>query len=96
MLTERPRRIQDVVVREIAAEVFLVPIRGRLADLDELFVLNSVGQWVWKRLDGTVSAAELAEEVSARFEVEVDEARYDVTAFIDELEAAGLLEPAPQ
>ena len=92
MLTESPRHIQDVVVREIAGEVFVVPIRGRLADMDELFVLNSVGQWIWQRLDGTVSTEELAEGVSASFEVEVDDARTDVAAFIGELEAAGLLE----
>jgi hypothetical protein len=95
-LTESPRRIQEVVVREIAGEVFLVPIRGRLADMDELFVMNSIGQFIWRRLDGNASAADLTEAVSASFEVQFDEAHSDVVAFIAELEAAGLLEHEPE
>ena len=92
-LPERPRRLEDVVVREVAGEVFLVPIRGRLADLDELFVLNPVGRWLWEGLDGTRSLDELGEGVHARFTASPDEALADVCAFVAELAEAGLLEP---
>ena len=34
----------------MAGETFLVPIRGHLADLQELFVLNEAGQRLWDRL----------------------------------------------
>lgn len=88
-----PRRLHDVILREIAGEVFLVPIRGRLADLQELFVLNGVGEWVWERLDGTLSVEALAEGVAAAYEVTPEEACADVEAFLGELAEAGLLEP---
>jgi hypothetical protein len=88
-----PRRLHDVILREIAGEVFLVPIRGRLADLQELFVLNSVGEWIWERLDGTQSADALAGGLAAAFEVTAEEARADVDGFVRELAEAGLLEP---
>ena len=86
-----PRRQDDVILRQIAGEVFLVPIRGRLADLQELFVLNAVGEWIWERLDGEHAADALAQELSAAFEVTSDEARVDLEGFLRELSDAGLL-----
>jgi hypothetical protein len=82
----------DVILREIAGEVFLVPIRGRLADLQELFVLNDVGEWIWQRLDGTSSLDSLATELCETFDVSIDDATADLEAFIGELDAARLLE----
>ena len=92
-LPERPRRLEDVIVRDVAGEVFLVPIRGRLADVDELFVLNPVGLWLWGRLDGTCSLEELGDDMLAHFAASPEEARADVRAFVAELAEAGLLEP---
>ena len=88
-----PRRIQDVIVRDIAGEVFLVPIRGRLADLQELFVLDGVGEWVWQRLDGSHTPEQIAAELAATHEVTPDVAGIDVAEFLGELDEAGLLEP---
>ncbi len=92
-LSHGPRRLEDVILREIAGEVFLVPIRGRLADLQELFVLNDVGEWLWQRLDGTRSQDVLVEELIASFEVTPAEAASDLDGFLRELDEAGLLEP---
>lgn len=89
-----PRRLDDVILREIAGEVFLVPIRGRLADLQELFVLDPVGEWVWQRLDGSSTLESLAEELVTAFEVEPPVAALDLEGFIGELAEAGLLEQA--
>jgi hypothetical protein len=89
-----PRRLDDVILREIAGEVFLVPIRGRLADLQELFVLNPVGEWIWERLDGSRPTTALADDMARAFKVERDEAAADLEAFVAELDEAGLLRPA--
>ena len=93
---DAPCRLDDVIVREIAGEVFLVPIRGRLADLQELFVLNGVGEWLWQRLDGSRSVRDLSKDLAETYEVEEDEAVADVTSFLGELEEAGLLEAAAE
>lgn len=89
-----PRRLQDVILREIAGEIFLVPIRGRLADLQELFVLNDVGEWIWQRLDGSQSTESLADALASTFEVTAEQAAADLSDFVAELDDAGLLEPA--
>jgi hypothetical protein len=80
----------------VAGEVFLVPIRGRLADLQELFVLSETGRSIWEHLDGRHSLDDLVAGVVREFEVEAEQARSDALAFIGQLEEAGLIEEATQ
>jgi hypothetical protein len=88
-------RSASVVQREVAGETFLVPIRGRLADLQELFVLNDVGSWVWEHLDGR-RLDELAAGISSEFEIDAEQARKDAEAFVEQLLEAGLAESSLQ
>jgi len=88
------RRVDDVVQREVAGEVFLVPIRGHLADLQELFVLSETGLAVWERLDGTLTTPELAAGLVAEFDVDENQALRDTEAFLEQLREAGLVEEA--
>jgi hypothetical protein len=87
-----PRATTDVVRREVAGEVFLVPIRGSLADLEEMFILNEVGAWLWDRLDGIRTFEALVADVTQEFDTSFDEVRDDLQEFIDELLRAGLAE----
>ena len=81
---------RSVVLREIAGETFLVPIRGTLAELQDLFVVNDVGRWVWERLDGTRTVDDLAAQACQEFEVSPKVARADVESFLNEVQEAGL------
>jgi hypothetical protein len=88
---------RSVVLREIAGETFLVPIRGTLAELQDLFVLDGVGQWVWERLDGTRDVDDLAAQACQEFNVSPEAARADLESFLGELLDAGLVLPvAPE
>ena len=88
------QRIDDVVQREVAGEAFLVPIRGHLADLQELFVLNDVGHWLWNQLGSPRSLEDLVGGVVAEFEVDPERTRQDAEAFLKQLADAGLVRPA--
>jgi hypothetical protein len=89
-------RKADVVQREVAGEVFLVPIRGHLADLQELFVLNETGSWIWERLDARGCAFdELVQGLILEFEVDEETARRDVEIFARQLVEWGLGETMP-
>jgi hypothetical protein len=88
------RRVNDVVQRQVAGEVFLVPIRGHLADLQELFVLSETGRSIWERLDGRHSVDDLVAALVAEFEVEEEQAQSDALKFLGQLEEAGLIEQA--
>ena len=78
--------------REIAGETFLVPIRGRVAELQELFIISEVGSWIWDRLDVPKRLEDLATEVVAEFEVSEQQAHNDVRLFVQQLTEAGLVE----
>ena len=84
-------RNSDVVSRKIAGELFLVPVKGRMADMENIFALTAVAEYIWDRLDGRTSLNEILNNVVARFDVEQEQAESDIREFITELMGAGLI-----
>ena len=84
----------DVVVRHVAGECLLIPIRGKLADMERIFALDPVGEHIWMRLDGRSDVEAVLRSVRGAFTVTEDQARKDVLEFVASLEAAGLVEEA--
>ncbi len=88
------RKSPDVVLRRVAGEALLIPIRRRLTDLDRIFTINETGEAVWELLNGRRTLEDIAMELAARFDVEPARARADVEELLDQLHAAALVEPA--
>jgi hypothetical protein len=86
----RVTQVTGVVRRDVSGETFLVPIRGRLADLQELFVLNEVGGWLWDRLEHASDFDEVVADLVTEFDVSEQQAREDARKFVEELTVAGL------
>ncbi|NOZ20402.1 MAG: PqqD family protein [Planctomycetes bacterium] len=86
------RRREEIVTRKIAGETILVPIRGKLADMQRLFVLNSVAEYVWDHIDGKTSVDEIRQGVLAEFDTDQDEVDKDTREFVGELIEADLIE----
>jgi hypothetical protein len=84
------RRSDNIVSRKIAGDLFLVPIRGNLADMQRLFSLNPVAEFVWHNLD-TKTLHGICDEVVSSFEVKREEAESDIRDFIAELFKANLI-----
>ncbi len=82
---------QDIVHRTIAGEVFLVPIRGRLADMQQIFSLNPVAEHIWKHLDGKRKLGDIRDSVLSSFDVRREEAESDIREFIEDLLSAELI-----
>ncbi len=80
-----------MVFREIAGELFLVPIRGDIADMQRIFALNRVAAHIWEQLDGIRTFDQLREGIVARFDVGDDVAGKDLRHFIEALIEAGLI-----
>ncbi len=85
-------RSGEIVSREIAGETILVPIRGKLVDLQRIFSVNPVGAHIWHLIDGKTSLAAIRDSVVETFEVEPDRAAADIQDFIAELAQAGLIQ----
>ncbi len=84
------QRAENIVSRKIAGETILVPIRGKLADMQNIFTLNTVGAYIWDQLDGTKSLAHILESVLDHFEVSRQEAEKDILEFISRTSETGL------
>lgn len=70
----------------------LVGDEAVLIDLDRgrALGLNATGSFLWPRL-GRRSESELAEDLAAAFDVELESARRDVTLFLVDMRRRGLL-----
>ena len=79
------RRKEQIVGRRIAGETILVPIRGNLADMERIFALNPMGEFIWERLDGKNSLETICRSITAEFAVDSAKAEEDVKRFIGEL-----------
>lgn len=86
------RRNEDVVARKLSGELFLVPVTGRLADMQRIFSLNRVAEYIWYELDGKKSLGDIGNALAGRFDVGKEEAETDIRDFIVELLSAGLVE----
>ena len=90
-LTDVYRRSDGVVTRVIAGETLLVPFKGTLASLQQLFALNPVAAFVWQRLDGNATLDSILADVLASFEVGREHAWADLQELLAGLRGAGLV-----
>ena len=85
------RKSPDVVTRKIAGELFLIPLRGKVADMQRIFSLNPVAELIWQEIDAKRNLAEIREQVVSNFEVATETAATDIEEFITELLQARLI-----
>lgn len=85
-------RRPDILLRVVAGESILVPVRGNLASLQAVFIVNRLGAFVWEALDGSRTLDEILVNILERFEVPEGEARADLIDFIGRLVDAGLID----
>lgn len=84
-------RSPELVARNILEERLLVPIRGRLADLQCLYSLGGVGPFVWDRVDGQRPLGRILAELVERYEAPEELLASDLLEFVAALEEAGLV-----
>jgi hypothetical protein len=85
----RYERNPDYVFRQIVDEMVLVPIRHNVADMDCIYTLNSVGAFIWDKIDGSTTAGELQAAVADEFDADPAAVAADVEEFLTMLESAG-------
>jgi len=81
----------DVVSRGILDETILVPICGRLADMQNIYALETVGAFIWNHLDGHSSLDTIHLRIQEEFSIDADQAKTDLAKFVDELVKADLI-----
>lgn len=85
-IKEISRLKSQFVVREVSNELILVPLTSNIAHMNEMFVLNEVGKFIWENLIDSSDIESLTALVLENFEVDAETARRDVESFLNKLE----------
>jgi len=91
----RYRKKRGIAGRQIAGESFLIPVCGSPVDMENIFVLNPLAEFIWQRLDGEKPLDEIIADITAEFDVEPARAQGDVRLFVETLVRNRLLEEVP-
>lgn len=87
-------RSDNVVSRVIAGETLIVPVRRGTADLASLYSFNGVGSTIWEALEKPRSVDELVNVIVDTYDVNPAKAREDLDVFLNEAQAAGVVQVA--
>ena len=77
---------QGYVLREIAGEYLAVPSQNG----GEIVILNPVSRVLWEELQEPKTLDELTAKITEMFDVKKDEARSDISKFLENLKNSGL------
>jgi hypothetical protein len=91
-LESKFRKKESIASRKIADESFLVPVCGQPSDLQKIFILNSLAEFIWQYLDGEHTLDELLTAIVEQFAVDREQARLDTVEFIGQMLEQNLLE----
>ena len=75
-----------IVSRLIDDEVILVPIRQNVGDLESIYTLNETAARFWELLDGQRTLADICDLVVTEYEVDLEEAQFELVELIKQLE----------
>lgn len=82
---------KELIKREIAGDTILVPVGKTVLDSNGLFVLNELGAFIWERLPGAETEAEICDAILAEYEVSPEEAAADVADFLEKLRQLNII-----
>lgn len=82
----------EFVVRDVAGQVVALPAGKDSAQFNGMIKLNSVGEFIFKKLANETNLEEILSEVSKEYDVSADEARASVESYLEVLRSNGLLE----
>ena len=86
------KRSKDFLLQTVGGQDLLVPLGGKVMDMNALITLNATGRCVWEFLAEDRSVEDLVAEIAKQFDADLERARADVLAFLDDLGRLGLLE----
>ena len=88
------RHDPNIVDRNIAGEVILVPIRNNVGDLESIYTLNETAARIWELLDGERTLSEVCDAIVAEFEVATAGAEADLLELVEQLQSVQAVQKA--
>ena len=81
----------SLVTRDLAGEKIIVPVRGKVGDLNNIYTLNAVANDIWNLLDGQRTVQQIVKQLEEEYEIDSETLTNDVSRTLDELSGAGLV-----
>lgn len=78
------------IMREIGGDTMVLP-SGEELDLNMMISLNDTGKFLWVRLQEGTTIEALVEAVLSEYDIEADEAKVQITQFVEKLNENGFL-----
>ena len=82
---------KELIKRDIAGDVILVPVGKTVYDSNGLFALNELAAFIWDLLPNVETEDQIVDAVLAEYEVSAEEAAKDVAEFINKLKEMNIL-----
>lgn len=82
---------KQLVKRDIAGDVILVPVGESVYDSNGLFALNELGAFLWDKLPQAQTRDDLLEAVLAEYDVPREQAAKDLDEFLSNLKKFGII-----
>ncbi len=83
---------KELVKRDIAGDILLVPVGKTVYESNGLFILNEVGAFLWDRLETADTEEDLLTALLEEYEITEVIARKDVQEFLGKLRQLDILE----
>ena len=83
---------KELIKREIAGDVILVPVGKDAIDMNGLIILNELGVFLWNHIPQAEDESQLVKLVLDEYEVDIETATKDVHEFMDKLTTIGIIE----
>ena len=83
---------QGFVMRDVAGQAVAIATGEARKSFHGMVKLNDTGAVIWNGIEKGLDEAEIAEQLTASYDVEVGQALKDVESFIARMRDAGLVE----
>lgn len=86
-MNNNPQLVEKLIWRETDDGIVVVdPIEGKVR------VLNGVGSEIWKLVNQRKSRSDIQQAIAGTYNISEGQAEADITAFLDQLSARGMIE----
>lgn len=82
---------EGFVVREVAGQTMVVATGEASKDFHGMIRLNHTGKLVWQGVAEGLDASQIAQSLTANYDVDPEKALADVNAMIEKMDKAGIL-----
>lgn len=82
---------EDFLITEIGTEYVAVPVGAMATEFKGVVQLNETAAAVWRGISDGLDEKQIAEQITAEYDVDMDKAMVSVTKVVDQIRKAGFL-----